>query len=388
MKIFTLLFILTSLFDNFIATKVSKNYFDEITFLWGVATAAYQIEGGYQDKGLTIWDDFAAIPGKIKNNENANIADDSYHLYETDIELLKSMKVKSYRFSISWTRILPSGRYPINQIGVDYYNHLIDSLIAANIIPMVTLFHWDYPSALYQEYGAWLSTKSEDDFTSYASLCFSLFGDRVKIWATMNEPFTSQYLGWGQGVFAPGRCSDRSRCPHGNSSTEVYISAHNLLNAHASAVKKYRDFFQLSQGGVIGIVLNLDWGVPFSYNKEDMLAATRRNEFTLSWFADPIYFGHYPDCMRDYCGDRLPKFTETQRNRIKGSSDYFGLNHYTAKYIQYKKSNESTPKGWDTDQQSIESYIDKEGKLIGPPADSSWLHVVPWAYYEVIMWVT
>jgi beta-glucosidase len=356
-------------------------------FLWGVSTAAYQIEGATDEdgKGDNIWDVFSSIPGKIYHNDTAKIADDSYHKFEEDIELIKAMKMKSYRFSIAWSRIIPSKSREVNEKGLLFYNKLIDLLVEANIQPLVTLYHWDLPQYLHDEYGGWLSPLIEDDFLFYADVCFKAFGDRVKLWTTLNEPWSFSYIGYGVGSFAPGRCSDRNKCPEGDSSTEPYIVAHNVLNAHSAVVELYRNKYQRAQRGVIGIVLNLDWAEPFTSDPKDNIAAQTRREFALSWFADPIYFGTYPPSMIELVGDRLPTFTAKQRERLIGSVDFFALNHYTTKYFKHK---ENSGQGWAEDQNSEESKYDQYGNLIGPQGQSTWLNIVPWGVYKLLMWVT
>lgn len=376
-----------------ISTADSKNMSDAEVFMWGVATAAYQIEGARNDglTGRTIWDEFASIPGKVANGDTADVADDSYHKYEEDIQLIKSMGLKFYRMSISWARILPEGRGRINFEGIDHYNKVFESLEKAGIEPIVTLYHWDLPQSLHEEYGGWLDAeKSERDFLNYASICFSNFGDRVKRWATFNEPWTLSLNGYGMGTFAPGRCSDRSRCAHGNSSTEVYIVGHNLLNAHSAAVEHYRNDFKPKQHGVIGIVLNLDWGEPLNNESiDDIEAASVHNEFSFAWFGDPIYFGRYPHSMVERVKDRLPVFTKHQRKRLIGSVDFLGLNHYSTKYYSVDvNTSKSTATGWPEDQKNTDTINDMNGKIIGLQADSSWLNVVPWGFYNVLMWVT
>ena len=184
-----------------------------------------------------------------------------------------------------------------------HYNTLINALVAAGIEPLVTIYHWDLPQNLEDKYAGWLSSEIEKDFANYARVCFERFGDRVKKWITINEPWTSCFMGYVLGIFAPGRCSDRSRCLHGNSSTEGseydtspscknisfavhtvgYIAAHNMLNAHAAVVEVYRQEFQPQQRGVIGITLNHDWAEPLTQSEEDREAADIRNEFAMGW---------------------------------------------------------------------------------------------------------
>lgn len=247
-------------------------------FMWGTATASYQIEGAVKEDGRlpSVWDEFSHIPGKTANGDNGDVADDNYHRIDEDVALLTSMGLNAYRFSISWSRILPHGDdRVVNQAGIDHYNHVIDSLIKANITPLVTLFHWDTPLALEHKYEGWLSPSIEHDFAHYADVCFQHFGDRVKHWITLNEPLTVAFNGYCTGEHAPGRCSDRTKCTRGNSATEPYIAAHNMLNAHAAAVEVYRNKYQVKQDGVIGITLNTDFSYPMTNSTEDAAASER-----------------------------------------------------------------------------------------------------------------
>jgi len=361
---------------------------DPTPFLWGVATAAYQIEGSVdaEGRGPSIWDTFAHMPGKISNNDNGDVADDSYRQFREDVQSIKKMGLNAYRFSISWSRILPQGslRGGINYLAIRHYNRLVDELLDSGIQPLVTLYHWDLPAALEEAYGGWLSPEVERDFSDYVDICFSNFGDRVKFWITLNEPWTYSLMGYGMGSFAPGRCSDRRKCQHGNSSTEPYIVAHNSLNAHAAAVELYRLKYQSQQGGKIGITLNHDWAEPLTDNPADRAAAERRNEFAMGWFADPLFFGRYPDSMVQLVGARLPAFTTSQRKRIKGSYDFLGLNHYSSKY--YSSAAAPNEGSWSGDQANAETKFSSSGLIIGPQAASPWLNVVPWGFYNVLQW--
>lgn len=192
-------------------------------------------------------------------------------------------------------------------------------------------------------------------------------------------------LGYASGLHAPGRCSNRTRCKLGNSSTEPYRAAHNVILAHAAAVKEYRLHYYPQQGGSIGITLNQDWGEPFDMNKdEDIAAAERRNLFQKAWFADPIYFGHYPYQMVRRVGSRLPSFSPEEARLVKGSTDFLGLNHYSASYMQScgaRNSEQCTE-----DQDTVSTPFNASGHLVGPQAASAWLHVAPWAFYKMLMW--
>jgi len=207
----------------------------------------------------------------------------------------------------------------------------------------------------------------------------------VKKWITFNEPLTFAVQGYGDGTHAPGRCSDRRRCEYGDSSTEPYLAAHNVILSHANAVNLYRQRYQSSQRGIIGITLNVDWAEPLTSNPDDAAASERHLEWQLSWYADPIFKGDYPASMRTLVGNRLPLFTPEQQRLVKGSWDYFGLNHYTTNYVFFQNST-GGERNWVTDQLAG-TTVYRDGKLIGPRADSFWLYVVPWGIYKQLRWV-
>ncbi|KDQ56758.1 glycoside hydrolase family 1 protein [Jaapia argillacea MUCL 33604] len=244
------------------------------SFLWGFATASFQIEGSTSadGRGPSIWDQFSRTPGKTLDGGNGDVATDSYARYLEDLDLLASYGVKSYRFSIAWSRIIPKGGRgdEVNQKGIEWYSRFIDGLLERGIVPFVTLYHWDLPQELHDRYGGWLN-KDEciKDFVNYARVCFQAFGDRVKHWLTFNEPWCISILGYGRGVFAPGRSSDRSRSEEGDGRTEPWIVGHNLILSHAHACKLYKEEFKPKQGGVIGITLNGDWAMPYDDSPEN-----------------------------------------------------------------------------------------------------------------------
>ncbi|WCJ36973.1 Beta-glucosidase 12 [Euphorbia peplus] len=221
-------------------------------FLFGTASSSYQYEGAAKEdgRGPSIWDSFThQFPEKIADHSNGNVAVDSYHKYKEDVRIMKEMGLDAYRFSISWSRILPRGKLNggVNKEGIKYYNNLINELLANGIKPFVTLFHWDLPQTLQDEYGGFLSSKIVDDFEDYSKLCFDTFGDRVKHWITLNEPWTFIMFGYAMGIGPPNQCSvwQKLNCTGGDSSTEPYIAAHNQLLAHATAVKLYKQKFQV-----------------------------------------------------------------------------------------------------------------------------------------------
>ncbi|KAF7833955.1 beta-glucosidase 24-like [Senna tora] len=348
-------------------------------FVFGVATSAAQIEGAANEggKGQSIWDYYIQnFPDRIQDHSSNIHALDHYKRYKEDVKLIKDLGVDCYRFSISWTRILPKGSLNggVNQEGIDFYNDLINELIENGITPFVTLHHFDTPQVLQEKYGGPLNYSFVDDFKDYAELCFKLYGDRVKHWITINEPFIIAAIGHGIGLAAPGRSSFRDE---GDSSTEPYIVTHNLLLAHAAAVKLYRDHFQEKQEGEIGICLVGIFAEPYSESEEDKAAARRDIDFGLGWCMEPLVFGDYPKSMRDLVKQRLPCFTQEEKNLIKGSFDFIGINYYTARYAKSVSPNSNAPPHYMTDSLTCSFFFffhfaaEKDGILIGAHSEGS-----------------
>ncbi|KAK2600308.1 hypothetical protein QQS21_004949 [Conoideocrella luteorostrata] len=359
-------------------------------FLWGFATAAYQIEGAVEQdgRGATIWDTFCKQPGKIADGSSGVTACDSYNRTAEDISLLKSLGATAYRFSLSWARIIPLGGRddPINQAGLDHYVTFVDNLLRAGITPFVTLLHWDVPDELDRRYGGLLNTSEFGlDFAHYARVCFQAM-PKVKHWCTFNEPWCSTVLGYNVGQFAPGRSSDRSRSAEGDGKTEPWITAHTLLVAHGRAVRIYREDFKSVQGGEIGIVLNGDAVFPWDpLDPADVMACERKLEFTIAWFADPIYKGDYPTSMRKQLGCRLPIFSEEEKALVYGSNDFYGMNHYTSNYIKHKPG---TP-----DPEDVAGHLDilfynKKGYCIGEETQSPWLRPCALGFRDLMVWIS
>ncbi|KAG9156710.1 hypothetical protein Leryth_021975 [Lithospermum erythrorhizon] len=359
-------------------------------FIFGASSAAYQYEGGaFQDgKGPSTWDNFThSFPDKILDRSNGDIAQDFYHRYKEDVQLMKVLGLDAFRFSISWSRILPRGKLDggINKKGVSFYNNLINELLAKGIQPFVTIFHWDLPQALEDEYSGFLSPLIVDDFVDFAELCFKLFGDRVKHWITINEPyvFTSSY---DSGSLAPGRCSPwmSNNCPAGNSATEPYIAAHHVLLCHAATVKLYKEKYQASQKGEIGITQVSHWFVPYSTKKQDVEAAQRALDFMYGWFVHPLIHGEYPPSMKKIVKDRMPDFTTEQAISLKGSFDFLGLNYYTSNYAAHglkKAVNISSS----TDSQTVLTTV-KNGKPIGDPTGVNIFFVYPKGLEDLLVY--
>jgi len=357
-------------------------------FMWGTSTAAYQVEGAYKTdgRGLSIWDVFSHTPNKTHNGDTGDIADDHYNRVPQDIALMQAMGVTHYRMSISWSRILPDGMH-VNPLGVQHYQKEMKAMQTAGIKIAATMYHWDLPQALDGSLGGWLNSSITDAFVRYADVCFGEFGPYVSHWLTFNEPLTFAVVGYEGGTHAPGRCSDRTRCLHGNSSTEPYIVTHNVLRSHAYAVQLFRAKYQPKYASKIGIVLNSDWAEPLTDSLADYQAAYRRMMFQLAWFADPVFFGDYPYVMKQRVGARLPQFTDKEKNLLRGSADFFALNHYTSEYAM--ETTAPPPPGppiYDTDA-GVDTTRYQDGKAIGPMADSDWLWVVPWGMRKLLNWV-
>lgn len=346
-------------------------------FVWGTATSSYQIEGGHDadGKGPSIWDAFCQIPGRIADGTTGNIACDHYHRFREDVQMMQSLGIPAYRFSISWPRLVPTGKLAdgVNEAGVRFYSDLIDSLLEAGITPWVTLYHWDLPLALEMEHDGWLNRQIADDYADYARLCFERFGDRVKHWITLNEPWVVAILGYGQKVFAPGRSSH----------SEPYLAAHNLLRAHGQAVQVYRSEFA-HQGGCIGITNNCDWREPLSEDPRDVAAAERALDFYIGWFADPIFaHGDYPASMRERVGERLPEFTAEEKAMLRGSSDFFGLNTYTTLYAAHADKTDAGQGVYGNGGISEDQDVALSVAPDWPLTDSRWA-VVPWGCRKLL----
>nr|XP_015884815.2 beta-glucosidase 45-like isoform X2 [Ziziphus jujuba var. spinosa] len=341
-------------------------------FLFGTASSSYQFEGAFltDGKGLNNWDVFTHDkPGSIMDGSNGDIAVDQYHRYPEDLHLMKDMGVNAYRFSISWARILPQGRFGnISQTGVEHYNKFIHALLNLGIQPFVTLTHYDIPQEL----------EEREDFKHYADICFKSFGDRVRYWATFNEPNVVAIHGYRLGIYPPLRCSGLyGNCSSGDSETEPFIAAHNMILSHAAAVDIYRTKYQKTQRGSIGIVMNAIWYEPISNSLEDKLAAERAQSFFMNWFLDPIIHGKYPKEVQEIIGNDLPVFTEYDLEKLKSGLDFIGINHYTSFYA--KDCIFSTCEG--TGASKTEGFVSrtakKDGIYIGEPTEVDWLYVYP-----------
>lgn len=334
----------------------------------GVSTSAYQTEGACDVDGRTpsVWDTFSHTPGKVRDGATGDVASDSYHHWQEDLDYVEWLGARAYRFSFSWTRLLPTGKSDlINEKGVAFYNRVIDYALSKNITLLATLFHWDSPQSLQDEYGGWQDDRMVDDMVDYAGVCFQLFGDRIKHWITLNEPLTYVNLGYGNGFHAPGL-----------SVSNPYEVAHRSIIAHARIYKLYHAEYAPTQGGKVSIALNSDFVQPADPNNwEDVRAAQRGLLWRMGMYADPLFFGDYPAEMRDRCGSRLPRFQE----EVNGTLDYFCLNHYTTLEAKPSFNNDYS---FFSDPQVSETF--PSGST---PTAASWLHIFPQGIYGMIKWI-
>ena len=288
-------------------------------FVWGVATASYQIEGAAREggRGESIWDRYCAIPGNVQDGDTGDVACDHYHLFREDVELMRRMGVKAYRFSIAWPRVLPQGRGEVNEKGMAFYSELVDALLEAGIEPYVTLYHWDLPQVL-QDIGGWANHEMPEIFLAYAKLIFERLGGRVKHFITLNEPYCAAFLGHYEGRMAPGL----------HDFSTAVRAAYHMYVGHGMAVKAFRES---GLAGEIGIALNLMGRLPLTDKPEDIEAARRADGYLNRWFIEPIMLGRYPQDMVELyqkAGVVLPAFKPEDLALMHQKLDFVGLNYY------------------------------------------------------------
>ena len=285
-------------------------------FTWGAATAAYQIEGAWDEdgKGESIWDRFSHTPGMIANGETGDIATDHYHRWSQDVGLMKEMGIMAYRFSIAWARLLPAGRGNVNRAGLDFYSRLVDALLEANIEPFVTLYHWDLPQRL-QEEGGWPERRVANAFVEYADLVSHSLGDRVRNWMTLNEPHVSAFVGYLHGQHAPGHTDLH----------EALAASHYFLLAHGLAVPVIRANCPEAR---VGIALDFRPQTPASSSAADRAAAWHAGGVINRWFLDPLSGRGYPEDMRRAYHDEMGFIQPGDLDRIAAPLDFLGLNYY------------------------------------------------------------
>jgi beta-glucosidase len=291
-------------------------------FVWGAATASYQVEGAVNEdgRGESVWDRFCATPGKVRNADSGAIACDFYHRYPEDIGLLRELGTNAFRFSVAWPRVLPEGRGRVNARGLDFYDRLVDALLAAEITPFVTFYHWDLPQAL-EDAGGWPARATVDAFCEYVAAVAGRLGDRVGHWITHNEPWVAAWIGYGWGEHAPGRTSE----------ADALAAAHHLLLSHGRAVEIVR---ATAPSAEIGITLDLHPVYPASDADDDVAAARHVDGFHNRWFLDALFRGTYPEDMLEYFGASVPTVVDGDLDEIRAPLDFLGVNNYSRSLVR------------------------------------------------------
>jgi len=330
-------------------------------FLWGAATASYQIEGSplADGAGASIWHRFSHTPGTTHNGDTGDVACDHYRRWQEDVALMREMGLKAYRFSISWPRVLPEGKGAVNPAGLDFYDRLVDALLEAGIQPMITLYHWDLPGAL-QDLGGWANREIVNWFGDYTQVVAQRLGDRVRLWATLNEPWVFTFLGYVQGYHAPGM-------------RDLWAglrAVHHALLAHGEAVARMRAILPEQAG--VGIVLNLAPQHPATDSEEDKAAAERVHAMNNALFVEPLVKGTYPALAEQMVGFAWPKIQSGDMERIAQPIDFIGVNYYSRGIVKHAEH----------------AYLQAEG--VGNEGaqytDMGW-EVYPDGLYEILQWV-
>uniref|UniRef100_A0A0S7EID8 Putative glycosyl hydrolase n=1 Tax=Chrysomela populi TaxID=154003 RepID=A0A0S7EID8_CHRPP len=370
----SLLFLLHVTFHfNTINGGATDKQFPE-NFMFGVGSSAYQTEGSWSDdgRGENIWDHYISSISK----NITDISNESYNRFKDDVALIANMKLKFYKFSLSWSRILPSGfNDSINQIGITYYKTLIEELERQDITPIVTIYHWDLPQVI-QERGGWTNSSNIQYFVDYARVVFENF-QTVKYWLTMHEPKQICRGGYGDASLAPFISK---------SGVLDYQCAYVVLKAHAAVYRMYRAEFP-NLGGKISIALDGSWSIPVTNSRNDNTAAIRRTAFEFGLYADPIFRrnGNWPNTVRQIVNqssdaNRLPVFDTKEIGEIRGTADFMALNYYEARMVQYFRLNSSEP----SYEQDLRMNISK---------NSSWSEgangfaIVPWSIRSFLNYV-
>ncbi len=337
-------------------------------FLWGAASASYQVEGAYDadGKGLSIWDAYGNRPGKIAHGENGNVACDQYHRYREDVKMMAELGIQTYRFSISWSRVLPDGIGRVNEAGLKYYSDLVDELRAYGIEPMVTLFHWDYPLALHQK-GGWLNRESADWFAEYTRVVVDALSDRVQYWMTLNEPQVFIGNGYENGSFAPFL-----QLPE----AEITRMCHHVLLAHGKAVSVIRE--HAKKKPTIGFAVVTPANTPIDTTPDAIETARTKTfafdrksvAFNSAWWTDPIFFGHYPEDAIQILGESMPEILPGDMACISQPIDFYGLNIYESKT------------SWNPEGYAENAYLGCPRTMMGWPITPETMYRTPKFLYE------
>lgn len=335
-------------------------------FIWGVSTSSYQIEGAANEggRGPSIWDTFSRIPGAVANADNGDIACDHYHRYNEDLDLMKWLGVGAYHFSIAWPRVIPTGSGPLNKVGMDFYDRLIDGALERGITPWPTLYHWDLPQAL-QDKGGWNNRECAHWFAEYSYLMAEAFSDRVKNWVTINEPFCSAWLGHLYGVMAPGI-----------KDLQTGINAsHHLLLGHGLAVRAIRE---AASDVKVGITLNFTPAITIGDSEEDQRAVQLADGFDNRWFGDPVFKASYPQDLVSAFNKEVPIHAGDMQI-ISTPVDFLGLNYYFRQTVAYDPSAQPLPykqvtapnvertgMGWEVHAQTFTELLTRINKDYAP----------------------
>jgi beta-glucosidase len=340
-------------------------------FLWGAATAAHQIEGSplADGAGASIWTRFAHTPGMTLNGDTGDVACDHYRRWKDDVRLMRELGLAAYRFSVSWSRILPDGSGRVNQAGLDFYSRLVDELLANDIEPLLTLYHWDLPAAL-DDRGGWLNRDCADWFADYGRVLYRALDGRVKKWVTLNEPWVITDGGYLHGALAPGH---RSRY-------EAPIASHNLMRAHGAAVQAYR-----AEGRhEIGLVVNIEPKYPATASAEDQAAVRRAHAYMNEQYLDPALLGSYPPELKDIFGDAWPDWPADDFKLIRQPLDFIGINYYTRSVT---KAATSYPLDTGVVRQPLGTYTET-GWEVFPQGLTDTLLWVKQRYGDIPMYIT
>ncbi|MEP6811912.1 MAG: GH1 family beta-glucosidase [Actinomycetota bacterium] len=336
-------------------------------FVWGAATAAFQIEGAANEdgRGESVWDRFCATPGRVRNGDTGAVACDFYHRYRDDIALMRELGIDAFRFSIAWPRILPGGRGTVNEAGLDFYDRLVDELLGSGIAPFVTLFHWDTPQAI-EDAGGWPVRATADAFAEYVDVVSQRLGDRVAHWITHNEPWVVSWVGHGWGHHAPGRESD----------ADALATAHHLLLSHGRAVEILR---RNAPGAQVGITLNLDNPYSASESPQDIAATRWVDGLHNRWFLDPLFRGSYPEDMVEAWEEIMPDVRDGDLATISTPTDFLGVNNYTSplvaadasggrSQIVHRDDVDRTDMGWEVVPEGLQDLLLRLHREYAPAA--------------------
>jgi beta-glucosidase len=333
-------------------------------FLWGAATAAYQIEGAAREdgRGESVWDRFAATPGKVRNGGTGDIACDFYRRYPEDVALMRRLGLGAFRFSVAWPRVFPHGRGPLNQAGLDFYDRLVDELLENGVEPFATLFHWDTPQALEDE-GGWTNRATVGAFVEYVEAVVGRLGDRVRYWITHNEPWVVAWLGHASGVHAPGRTNE----------ADAVAAAHHLLLSHGRAVEAIRSLVPDARVGITHLITP---AYPASSCSEDEAAAWQIDGEHNRWFLDPVFRGSYPSDLLERNEIVAPLVREGDLATIATPLDFLGVNNYTRDLVSagdghpllLRAEGAHTGMGWEVFPEGLHRLLCRVAAEYAPPA--------------------